>query len=50
MVLVIDKGDAPGETFVGQAADDDWQVQLGVEGALTKAAVDHLDRFSEIWS
>lgn len=50
VVLVVDKGDAPGETFVGQAADDDWQVQLGVEGALTKAAVDHLDGFSEIWS
>lgn len=50
VVLVIDKGDALGETFVGQAADDDWQVQLGVEGALTKAALDHLDGFSEAWS
>ncbi|WP_187358395.1 class I SAM-dependent DNA methyltransferase [Microbacterium testaceum] len=50
IVLVVDKGDEPGETFVGQAADDDWQVQLGVNGPLTKAAVDYLDGFSEMWS
>lgn len=50
VVLVIDKGDEPGETFVAQASDDDWEVQLGVEGPLTKAAVDHLDGFSEMWS
>ncbi|BDI22303.1 N-6 DNA methylase [Herbiconiux sp. L3-i23] len=50
VLLVINKGDAPGETFVGQAADDDWQVQLGVDGPLTKAAVDYLDGFSEMWS
>ncbi|MBN9632778.1 MAG: N-6 DNA methylase [Actinobacteria bacterium] len=50
VVLVIDKGEAPGATFVGQAADNDWQVQLGVEGALTKAALDHVDGFSEMRS
>jgi len=47
VILVIDGGDGPTETFVGQAADDDWEVQLGVEGPLTKAAIDHLHSISQ---
>lgn len=41
VLLVIDRA-APGETFIAQLSED-WETQLGLDGAAMTAALQHLD-------